>query len=172
MHKMVSNEEIYELLLQVSKRLDNLERCLSSGETDFLPIPETTIDEWLEDSEVRYTDIYVLVSYKEGPMDAIKQYIMHNHRISALPLYNKRNKTMIAVQEDDAKIWKYTEHALEYFIREVWRKFVKYTKDHPFTGIDQDIVDIYKQKIMGMNQTIYGTLKNRKEITKWLTTLC
>ena len=167
---MVSNEQIYDLLLNISQRLSNLEQRVHHYDEAF-PEPSITIEQWLDESCVKQSYIDTLVSYNEGFMDALKQFISDNHCAQTLPMYIQKKRLYVPCMENEQIQWKLMEHAFEKFMREIWRKFVKYTLDNPFQGIHDDIVDIYKQKIMGMNRRVCEVQKNRREIQKWLSCL-
>ena len=90
---MVSNEEIYDLLLKLSQKVDILEKKLTNCGFEYLPEPSLTIDEWLENTSVTQTYIDQLVSYKEGTMDAFKSFVLDNHQNESLPIYkNSANR--------------------------------------------------------------------------------
>ena len=165
---MVSNEEIYDLLLKLSQKVDILEKKLSNYGFEYLPEPSLTIDEWLENTSVTQTYIDQLVSYKEGTMDAFKSFVLDNHQNESLPIYKNKRKSFLAVNDNEQKVWKQLEQSLEYFIQEIWRKFVKYSLDNPFKNVHDDVIDIYKQKIMSMRKQLYEVEKNKREILKWL----
>lgn len=168
---MVSNEEIYDLLLKISEKVDTLEKKINN-DFECLPEPSLTIDEWLENTSVTPTYIDQLVSYKEGTMDAFKAFVLDNHQNESLPIFTKKRKSFLAVNDNQQKVWKQLEQTLEYFIKEIWRKFLKYSIDNPFQNLHQDVIDVYKQKIMVMRKHLYEVEKNKKEILKWLVHIC
>ena len=102
---MVSNEEIYDLLLKLSQKVDILEKKLSNYGFEYLPEPSLTIDEWLENTSVTQTYIDQLVSYKEGTMDAFKSFILDNHQNESLPIYKNKRKSFLAVNDNEQKVW-------------------------------------------------------------------
>ena len=75
---MVSNEQIYDLLLNISQRLSNLEQRVHHYDESF-PEPSITIEQWLDESCVKQSYIDTLVSNNDGFMDALKQFISDNH---------------------------------------------------------------------------------------------
>jgi len=167
---MVSNEEIYELLMNISQKIDNLEYKLQYVQNSeaAMPEPSLTIDEWLEESLVEESYIHMLVSSKDGTMEAFKQFVLDTHNRLNIPVLTYKRKTYLAILKDELKKWQPLDQALEYFVREIWRKFVKYTLDNTFQGVHLDIVDVYKQKAMALRKHLYDVEKNRKEILKWL----
>jgi len=167
---MVTNEEIYDLLMKLSQKIDNLESKLQYVQKTeaAMPEPSLSIEEWLDEASVEQSYINILVSTSDGIMAAFKLFVSNNNNKLQLPLFTYKRKTYVTVTKDDLKKWQPLDQASEYFVREIWRKFVKYTLDNPFQGVHPDIVDIYKQRIMAMRKNLYEVEKNKKEILKWL----
>ena len=166
---MVSNEQIYDLLLNISERLSHLEQKVRCAES--FPEPNTTLDEWLDNSFVKQSYIDTLISYNDGCIEAVKRFISDNHYMNAFPIHIQKRRSYVACIENEKIQWKLMDDKFEYFMREIWRKFVRFMLDNPFQNVDEDVVDVYKKTIMGLNRKICENQRNRREIQKWLSLL-
>jgi hypothetical protein len=170
---MITNEDIYELLLKISQRIDILEnKQMNIQCAEPFPELDFSSDEWLEQAYVTTTHINILVLTKDGPIEAFKQFILSNNENIKLPLVTLKRKTYLAIMENDIRKWQLLEYALENLVKDVWRKFVQYQISNPFKDVNQDTIDIYKQKIMAMRRNIWEVDKNKKELLKWLVNIC
>tara|TARA_B110000483_G_C18178710_1_gene536066 strand:+ start:694 stop:1206 length:513 start_codon:yes stop_codon:yes gene_type:complete len=170
---MITNEDIYELLLKISQRIDILEnKQMNIQCAESFPELDFSSDEWLEQAYVTTTHINILVLTKDGPIEAFKQFVLSNNENIKLPLFTLKRKTYLAIMENDIRKWQLLEYALENLVKDVWRKFVQYQISNPFKDVNQDTIDVYKQKIMAMRRNIWEVDKNKKELLKWLVNIC
>lgn len=168
---MITNENIYELLLKMSEKIDHMDKeiqRLKVKTDDFPPIPEITLNIWIEKSVVNYDHVIIMLNHNNGTIEAFKQFIQYNNSNIKLPSFTKKNKLYVPFMYNDEVSWKSLDEVLNYFIQEVWRKFVEFIL-HTSLQIQTDMLDLYKQQILSMRTKLCAVNKNKQEIIKWLT---
>tara|TARA_Y100000816_G_scaffold249623_1_gene199266 strand:+ start:2751 stop:3278 length:528 start_codon:yes stop_codon:yes gene_type:complete len=170
--EQISNEKIYEFLLKLESKIDNLSKDVLSLKNNNINNNQNFIsfEEWLENSYVTNDQINTLLLNEKGYIDAFKKFIENNNNNNKIPInFNSKKLCVLKKLNDDNVKWIQCDFEIEYIIQEIWRKFLDfYMNNKNFEDINIDVKDLHRLKVLQMKQNLYNIEKNRKYILKWL----
>lgn len=191
LQKKMTNIELYELLIKLSKKVELLEnevsmlkntikitntKCKKYDISCLIHKPNMNLSEWISNVIVEEKHIYYIFNTEYGVMYAFKQCIIDNIKIeSELPFYKhvKNGDLYIYDNKNDICEWVIFDIThMEIITKHIWLKFLKLYMQIQYTlSENEDIRDLQKQKIMNMRIKLYEVDKNRRELIKWFASL-
>jgi hypothetical protein len=192
----MTNEELYEIIIKLSNKVELLEneiiqlkmaksRNKKYDISTLIPKPNMILSDWIYGLIIKDEHIHSIFTPSCGVVYAFKQCILDNLEISKknsnkdsykdsclkIPFYkhNKNGDLFIYTKNNDICEWVIfdTTH-MAILTKDIWLKFLKlYTKIENTLGENEDIRDLQKQKIMNMRIKLYEVDKNRRELMKW-----
>tara|TARA_Y100000816_G_C25901285_1_gene470153 strand:+ start:93 stop:617 length:525 start_codon:yes stop_codon:yes gene_type:complete len=167
-----SNKDIYELLLKLDKKVNDLANELNKIKFNkpTVEIPDITIEQWLENTQVCNEHIEILLSNQDGHMSAFKKFISYNNNNNKIPIKTNGKKIDVCIEQNGNKDWaKINDENIHYIIRETWRKFLEhYISSQMEQRTHEELKDIQKLKVMQMKKNLYEVERTRMELIKWL----
>jgi len=169
-----SNSDIYELLLKLDTKINNIQNQLNSFGNNTIEIyPNLSIEEWLNSTLFEKHLLDSLVTNDNKDVDCFKEFILLNHKKENIPITIKNKVLYVYCYENETYKWeKFNDFHLKYLIVNVWQKFLDYYLNNEYyQKIEQNIRDLQQLKVIKMRYNLYEIQKNRKTILKFLFTL-
>ena len=167
-----TNKDIYELLLKLDKKVNDLTNELNKIKYNkpLDELPDITINQWLENTQIFNEDIEILLYNQDGDISAFKKFISYNNKINKIPIKVNGKKTDVCIEENGKKEWmRVNDEMIHYIIREVWRKFLEYYINSQIEKkTHEELKDIQRLKVVQMKKNLYEVEKTRNDIIKWL----
>ncbi len=167
-----TNKDIYELLLKLDKKVDHLTNELNKIKFNkpTIEVPDITIEQWLENTQVCNEHIEALLSSQDGHMNAFKKFISYNNNNNKMPIMMNGKKINICIEQNGNKDWtKINDENINYIFRETWRKFLEhYINSQIEQRTHEELKDIQKLKVMQMRKNLFEVEKTKNDLIKWL----
>ena len=146
-------KDLYELLLNLSSKIDRIERTMNAGG---MPVCEWTGDK--PTSLLEWARACVITSDHVCGL-----FEMDNE----IPI--RKHKNTVYVFNEDMKWVQWSDDNMKTLIEEIWKKFVGFQLRMQYdASVDEDMRDLHRKQIIGMRKTLFDIKKNRAELTSWI----
>ena len=165
-------KDLYELMLEMSRKIDIIERSINAGGTPSCKWADDqprSLLEWTRACIVTSEHLTNLFESNNNTVNTFKTSVTYNHNLPNNEMPIRKHKNIIYVFNDDMKWVQWSDENMKTLIEEIWRKFVGLQLRTQYdASVDEDIRDLHRKQTIGMRQTLFDIKKNRAELTSWI----
>ena len=165
-------KDLYELLLNLSSKIDRIERTMNAGG---MPVCEWTGDkptsllDWARACVITSDHVCGLFEMDNNTVKTFKTCVLYNHTQANNEIPIRKHKNTVYVFNEDMKWVQWSDDNMKTLIEEIWKKFVGFQLRMQYdASVDEDMRDLHRKQIIGMRKTLFDIKKNRAELTSWI----
>jgi len=165
-------KDLYELMLTLSNKIDRIERTMHAGgipTCEWANDKPSSLLEWARACIITSDHITNLFEMNNNTVNSFKACVLYNHSLSNNKIPIRKHKNMVYVFNEDMKWVQWSDDNMKTLTEEIWKKFVGFQLRMQYdASIDEDMRDLHRKQIIGMQKTLFDIKKKRAELTSWI----